>query len=246
MSPVGRNAPSTLLAARRGDPAARARVVEENMGLARRWAARYASTSGAEFEDLVQAAALGILRAVDTYRRGRGAKFSTWAAYWMHAEVVAVASPRLSCAAARRAWSNLSRARARLEAAGEAFDAEGVARELEVPVAAAAQAVAASRPKVRLDDASGSRVAAALASPSPTPEEAAVARESRLAERARLVSALWELPPLDRHVVVARLAGELTQREVAAALGLSHQKVAQVESRAVRKLRERLERGGAD
>jgi len=66
--------------ARRGDRVARARLVEEHMGLVRSVAFRYREL-GLPTEDLVQEGAIGLLTAIDDYDSSRGASFSTYA-FW--------------------------------------------------------------------------------------------------------------------------------------------------------------------
>lgn len=66
--------------ARRGDRIARARLVEEHMGLVRSVAFRYRDL-GLATEDLVQEGAIGLLTAIDEYDSSRGASFSTHA-FW--------------------------------------------------------------------------------------------------------------------------------------------------------------------
>ena len=66
--------------ARRGDRIARARLVDEHMGLVRAIAFRYRGL-GLPTEDLVQEGAIGLLAAIDEYDSSRGASFSTHA-FW--------------------------------------------------------------------------------------------------------------------------------------------------------------------
>src|SRR5581483_6820299 len=66
--------------ARRGDHAARTKLVEEHIGLVRSVAFRYRDL-GLPSEDLVQEGAIGLLTAIDDYDSSRGASFSTYA-FW--------------------------------------------------------------------------------------------------------------------------------------------------------------------
>jgi RNA polymerase sigma factor (sigma-70 family) len=72
--------------ARRGDHAARAKLVEEHMGLVRSVAFRYRKL-GLPVEDLVQEGAIGLLAAIDDYDSSRGASFSTYAFWRVRAAV---------------------------------------------------------------------------------------------------------------------------------------------------------------
>lgn len=72
--------------ARKGDRVARARLVEEHMGLVRSIAFRYRDL-GLPVEDLVQEGAIGLLTAIDEYDSSRGASFSTYAFWRVRAAV---------------------------------------------------------------------------------------------------------------------------------------------------------------
>ena len=82
----------------------------------------------------------------------------------------------------------------------------------------------------------GSLIAATLVPDvAASPESRAVAAD----EITRVIAVLRELPERPRDVVALRLAG-LTDREIAAVLGISGDAVRQAQSRAVTRLRERL------
>lgn len=72
--------------ARRGDQIARAKLVDEHMGLVRAVALRYRNL-GVPVEDLVQEGAIGLLTAIDAYDSSRGASFSTYAFWRVRAAV---------------------------------------------------------------------------------------------------------------------------------------------------------------
>jgi RNA polymerase sigma-B factor len=61
-----------------GDLAARERLVERFLPLARQLARRYAG-SGESLDDLIQVASLGLVKAIDRYELDRGAAFSSFA-----------------------------------------------------------------------------------------------------------------------------------------------------------------------
>lgn len=69
-----------LLAAyhHRGDRTARTRVIEENLPLVRSLARRF-SRSSEPLDDLVQAGAIGLIKAVDGYRDDRGSDLGAYA-----------------------------------------------------------------------------------------------------------------------------------------------------------------------
>jgi RNA polymerase primary sigma factor len=74
-------------AAKKGDKAAAARLVEHSQGLVMAQAIWYYErtprTSGLELLDLVQDGNLGILRAIEKFRPAMGYRFSTYATWWI-------------------------------------------------------------------------------------------------------------------------------------------------------------------
>ncbi len=61
-----------------GDMQARERLIEENLPLARALAGRYAGR-GEQFEDLVQVASIGLIKAIDRFDIERGVELETYA-----------------------------------------------------------------------------------------------------------------------------------------------------------------------
>jgi RNA polymerase primary sigma factor len=72
----------------KGDLAARDRFIEANLRLAFKWAGqeRY-KNRGLELADLVQAAIIGLIRAVDKYDWRRNVEFSTYATNWLDYDI---------------------------------------------------------------------------------------------------------------------------------------------------------------
>jgi RNA polymerase sigma-B factor len=64
---------------RNKDPRARECLVESYLPLARKLAARYSGRAGEPFDDLLQVASLGLLKAIDRFDPDRGTAFSTFA-----------------------------------------------------------------------------------------------------------------------------------------------------------------------
>ena len=73
---------------RSGDEAARRKLVEKNLRLVVSVAKKYRGASpGLSMEDLVQEGNVGLLKAVDKFDPERGYRFSTYATYWIRQSV---------------------------------------------------------------------------------------------------------------------------------------------------------------
>ena len=69
-----------------GDLEARNTLVEANLGLVRSIAHKY-KNRGLEYDDIFQEGVCGLLKAVDKYDHKKGYQFSTYATWWIYAEI---------------------------------------------------------------------------------------------------------------------------------------------------------------
>ncbi|MES1209958.1 MAG: sigma-70 family RNA polymerase sigma factor [Pseudomonadota bacterium] len=70
---------------RTGDPAIERRLVESNVRLVLKIARQLDRTHGHAFDDLVQEGCLGLIEAIHRYDPAKGARLSTYAAFWIRA-----------------------------------------------------------------------------------------------------------------------------------------------------------------
>ena len=215
-------------------------MVVSNLGLVHSAAQAYRGR-GVPYDDLVQEGTLGLMQAVRRFDPARGVKFSTYAARWIRGALI----DALGHAHAIRLPDKARRGLAAVKAAE---------RELGDPAPAAiAKRTGLGAGRVRsLRDAA--YVAASLDEPvgaDGTPLVELVADPDpadpwrRLDEhetRRRVWSLLNVLPRRHREVLVRRygLAGgeAQTHAQVAAALGIGHERSRQLEHEALRRLRE--------
>ena len=70
-----------------GDPDARRELIEHNLRLVAHIAKKY-TAPGQDSDDLISIGAIGLIKAVDTYRQGMGTQLSTYAARCVENEVL--------------------------------------------------------------------------------------------------------------------------------------------------------------
>jgi RNA polymerase sigma-32 factor len=199
---------------------------------------------GATTEDIAQQGSLGLLRAASKFDPERDCRLATYAAYWIRAEIrdYVVRNYRVVRLGTTKAERRALRAYRKTRegdplalAAASGMTPERV--EWLVPLLAGREASLDADPHDR-----GSMLDR-LASPVPTPEDEASTREGRLRARAAVDRALRNLSERERMIVRDRLMTDQprTLREIGIELGVSKERVRQIEERARDKLRARLE-----
>jgi RNA polymerase sigma-32 factor len=73
---------------RTGDPAIERRLIESNLRLVLKLARQLDRTHGRGFDDLVQEGSLGLIEAIHRFDPGKGARLSTYAAFWIRAYIM--------------------------------------------------------------------------------------------------------------------------------------------------------------
>ena len=216
---------------RDGDPSAREELVERMLPLARSLARRYAN-KGEPLEDLEQVACLGLLKAVDRFDLDREVQFATFAVPTIAGEIKRhfrdrgwmLRVPR----EVQELGTRISRTRERLtRELGRSPTVEQLAEGAEATVEQVVEALAAAdtyrvlsldEPLLTRDGEAGA--VEAIGGPD--------AEFERAEQRMLLHRGFEGLPAREREILRLRFYEGLTQREIAARVGISQMHVSRL------------------
>ncbi len=231
-----------------GDPVALSRLLVSHLRLVLSVAQKYTS-HGVSLEDLVAEGNLGLVEAARRFDRAKGTRFSTYAAWWVRALIrrYTIANRRIvgapSTRNGRRLLSTLRQTQRRLAAElGEQPTRERIAQELSVTAEEVAMVESAlSGRDVSLGPTDDGQVID-LPSELTSPEQQAEESELTTLNSEQIARALSRLDERERFIVEKRMLSDEkdTLADIGAAMGLSRERVRQIELRAMQKLRESL------
>ena len=249
------------------DEAAMHRLINAHMRLAISVAGRF-KRYGAPMNDLIQEAGLGLLKAADKFDPDRGFRFSTYAIWWIKASVQEYVMRNWSMvrtgstSSQKSLFFNLRRVQAQLERDAAKLGEELTGYELRQKIAAEigvplrdvemmSGRLAGSDFSLNATQSSedeGREWIDALEDDSAQAPEVVQARHDTAQLREWLVAAMANLKPREQFIVRERkLRDEArTLESLGNELGLSKERVRQLEAAALQKMRKRLESGSRE
>jgi RNA polymerase sigma-B factor len=229
---------------RDGDLQARRQLIERYLPLARSLARRY-ERRGESFDDLVQVASLGLVKAIDRFDPERGLSFSSYAVPTMLGELRryfrdsgwALHVPRAMQELVLKVNSAVERLSGEL---GRSPSPQQIADELSLPVEEVLEALAANAAydtapldmPLRSRDDEGQTVAETFGELDD--------RFELVEDRTAISRALKSLPERERLILQLRFVEDLTQSEIAQRIGVSQMHVSRLITRSLAILREGL------
>lgn len=218
-------------------------LITAHMGLAEYLARRF-TNRGEPLDDLIQVAALGLLKAVDRFDPERGLEFSTYATPTIVGELKrhfrdkgwAVRVPRRVQELHLRlagVVGSLSQELGRSPTIGEIAQAAGVSEEEVLEAIEAGHAYRFTS----LDAPSGSDDESSLSAELGAEDKRLVESEHRVT----LSPLIAQFPPRERMILHLRFFEGLTQSEIAGRLGISQMHVSRLLARALAQLRTQAE-----
>ncbi len=229
----------------KGSEAALSKLLASHLRLVLSIAKRYANR-GAQMEDLVGEGNLGLMEAARRFDVGRDNRFSTYASWWVRARVrrYALANRRIvgapSTRNARKVLAGLRKAQREFtQEEGRAPSRLEMADQLSVEEKDVAMVEASLSGRDVALGASPDGTSFELRDEAPSPEQLAEAHQLSEERRRRIAEALAQLSAREQEILRRRYLGDetVTLAVLGASLGLSRERVRQIEKRAQRKLR---------
>lgn len=233
----------------KGDEPSRKRMIESNLRLVVKISRRY-NNRGLPLLDLIEEGNLGLIRAVEKFDPERGFRFSTYATWWIRQTIERAImnqtrTIRLPIHVVKELNIYLRTARELIQKLDHEPTAEDIALELDVPVKNVTKMLRLNERITSVDSPFGGDAEKALLDI--IPDEKGGSPESKLQSediKSNIVNWLNELNSKQREVLARRfgLLGyeAATLEDVGAEIGLTRERVRQIQVEALKRLRDIL------
>ena len=226
--------------AKKGDNAAKERLLSENSNLIKSIVKRYLN-KGVEYDDLYQLAGMGLLKAINGFDESFGVRFSTYAVPMISGEIKRFMRDDGSIKVSRAIKATAKQINLFIEEYvaehGVQPTVKAISEKFDMPESEVVFTMGSTRMPVSIYAQSDYKDEKSQYLLDKLPVEDG---QDDMLDVLELRSAIGELPERERKIIMLRYFRDMTQAEVANMLGVSQVQVSRIENRIMQAFREKL------